>query len=181
MTMTLEGVRVSLTHRLFFTHGKVPLPIVQAAGWAPGPVWTDAENLAPTGFDPRTVESVVSRYTDYAIRPTSLWYWTINECGMRYTWLLSGGNEGNHENTSVLQVSGPTFGTWTFCTLSCIFMWPPRSVFRRQTTSFEWRHTVRPALWHTSIHLQTCRGRAVFYRCLLWHSSVQWVPGVFPG
>jgi len=26
--------------------GKDPLPIVEEAGWAPGPVWTDAENLA---------------------------------------------------------------------------------------------------------------------------------------
>ena len=30
--------------------GKDPVPIVQEAGWAPGPVWTDAENLAPTGI-----------------------------------------------------------------------------------------------------------------------------------
>ena len=30
--------------------GKDPVPIVQKAGWAPGPVWTGAENLAPTGF-----------------------------------------------------------------------------------------------------------------------------------
>ena len=37
-----------------FTSGKEPLPIVQEAGWAPGPVWTGAENLAPPGFDPRT-------------------------------------------------------------------------------------------------------------------------------
>jgi hypothetical protein len=27
-----------------------PVPIVQEAGWAPGPVWTDEENLAPTGI-----------------------------------------------------------------------------------------------------------------------------------
>ena len=27
-----------------------PLPIVQEAGWAPVPVWTCAENLAPTGI-----------------------------------------------------------------------------------------------------------------------------------
>jgi hypothetical protein len=33
-----------------FTRGKDPVPIVQEAGWAPGPVWTDAENLAPTGI-----------------------------------------------------------------------------------------------------------------------------------
>jgi hypothetical protein len=30
------------------TLGKDPVPIVQEAGWAPGPVWTSAENLAPT-------------------------------------------------------------------------------------------------------------------------------------
>jgi hypothetical protein len=29
---------------------KDPVPIVQKAGWAPGPVWTGAENLAPTGI-----------------------------------------------------------------------------------------------------------------------------------
>ena len=33
-----------------FTRGKEPVPIVQEAGWAPGPVWTGAENLAPTGI-----------------------------------------------------------------------------------------------------------------------------------
>ena len=33
-----------------FTPGKDPVPIVQEAGWAPGPVWIDAENLAPTGI-----------------------------------------------------------------------------------------------------------------------------------
>jgi hypothetical protein len=26
------------------------VPIVQEAGWAPGPVWTGAESLAPTGI-----------------------------------------------------------------------------------------------------------------------------------
>ena len=30
-----------------FTPGKYPVPIVQEAGWAPGPVWIGAENLAP--------------------------------------------------------------------------------------------------------------------------------------
>jgi hypothetical protein len=33
-----------------FTPGKDPVPIVQEAGWATGPVWTGAENLAPTGI-----------------------------------------------------------------------------------------------------------------------------------
>jgi hypothetical protein len=49
---------------LIFTPGKDLLPIVQEAGWAPGPVWTGAENLASLGFDPRTFQPVVSRYTD---------------------------------------------------------------------------------------------------------------------
>ena len=33
-----------------FTPGKDPVPIVQEAGQAPGPVWMGAENLAPTGI-----------------------------------------------------------------------------------------------------------------------------------
>ena len=56
-----------------FTPGKDPVPIVQEAGWAPGPVWTCAENLAPPGLDPATVQPVASRYTDYATRPTQNW------------------------------------------------------------------------------------------------------------
>jgi len=58
--------------RQHLTHGKEPVPIVQEAGWASGPVWTGAENLAPPGFDPRTVQPVGSCYTDYATRPTNL-------------------------------------------------------------------------------------------------------------
>jgi len=30
--------------------GKDPVPIVQEAVWAPGPVWTGAENLAHAGI-----------------------------------------------------------------------------------------------------------------------------------
>jgi len=47
---TRKGWGVSATPRLLFTSGKDPVPIVQEAGWAPGPVWTGAENLAPTGI-----------------------------------------------------------------------------------------------------------------------------------
>jgi hypothetical protein len=32
------------------TPDKDPVPIVQEAGWAPGPVWTGAQNLVPTGI-----------------------------------------------------------------------------------------------------------------------------------
>ena len=49
MTTALEGVR-GVTPRPLFTTGKDPITIVQEAGWAPGPVWTGAEKLAPTGI-----------------------------------------------------------------------------------------------------------------------------------
>ena len=43
--------------------GKIRYPLLED-GWAPGPVWTGAENLAPTGIRSRTVQPVASRYTD---------------------------------------------------------------------------------------------------------------------
>ena len=45
-----RGWGVSVTLRLLFTPGKDAVPIVQEAGWASRPVWTGAENLAPTGI-----------------------------------------------------------------------------------------------------------------------------------
>jgi len=68
---TRRGWGVSVTPRSLFTPGKDPIPIVQEAGWSPGPVWTGAEILAPPpGFDPQSAQPVASRYTDYATRPT---------------------------------------------------------------------------------------------------------------
>jgi len=40
---------VSLKPWPLFTPKKDPVPIVQEAGWVPGPVWTGAKNLAHTG------------------------------------------------------------------------------------------------------------------------------------
>ena len=39
-----------VTPRPLFTPGKDPITIIQEAVWAPGPVWTGEENLAPTGI-----------------------------------------------------------------------------------------------------------------------------------
>jgi len=61
---TRRGWGVSVTPRPLFTPGKDPVPIVQEAGWAPGPVWTSAENLASTGI----------RSPDHPARSQSL-YW----------------------------------------------------------------------------------------------------------
>jgi len=41
---------VNATPRPLSPQERDPVPIIQEAGWAPGPVWTGAENLAPTGI-----------------------------------------------------------------------------------------------------------------------------------
>ena len=61
---------VSITLRPLFTLGKNPVPIVQEAGWAPGPVWTVRKISPPPEFDLRTFQPVASRHTDWATRST---------------------------------------------------------------------------------------------------------------
>ena len=74
MTTALEGVRGQRHAQAAFHPRKDPVPIVQEAGWAPGPVWTGAENLAYTGI--RSPDRPArSRYTDWATRPTSYNIW----------------------------------------------------------------------------------------------------------
>jgi hypothetical protein len=49
-TSALEGGGWSAPRPSRFTPGKDPVPIVQEAGWTPGPVWTCAKNFALTGI-----------------------------------------------------------------------------------------------------------------------------------
>ena len=44
------GWVVNATPRPLFTPGKDPVPIVQEAVWAPGPLWTGTKYLALTGI-----------------------------------------------------------------------------------------------------------------------------------
>ena len=60
---------ISVTTRPLFTPRKDPVPIVQEAGCALGPVWTGAENLGPTRI--RSPDRPARTYFDYATRPTS--------------------------------------------------------------------------------------------------------------
>ena len=41
---------INVTPRLFYLRKTDTVPIVQEARWAPGPVWTNEENLASTGI-----------------------------------------------------------------------------------------------------------------------------------
>jgi hypothetical protein len=51
MTTALEGVEGSVSRPgRSLPPGKDPIPIVQEAAWAPGPVWTGSENLSPNGI-----------------------------------------------------------------------------------------------------------------------------------
>jgi hypothetical protein len=50
LTPALEVGGWSAPHPGRFTPGKDPVPIIQEAGWGPGPVWTCAKNLTPPGF-----------------------------------------------------------------------------------------------------------------------------------
>jgi len=50
MTSALDGVGGQIHALATFIPGKDPIPIVQEDGWSPWPVWTGAENFAPTGI-----------------------------------------------------------------------------------------------------------------------------------
>jgi hypothetical protein len=86
---TRRGWGVSVTPWPLFTPRKDPVPIVQEAGWAPGPVWTGAENLTPTRIQspdhPAHSQSLYRlRYPAHNFIYTSLkWMYVC-----MYVWLL---------------------------------------------------------------------------------------------
>ena len=61
-----RGVGNTTPRVILLTRQTDPLNLVQEAGWAPGQVWTGAENLTPPlkpEFDPQAVSTVAS-HTD---------------------------------------------------------------------------------------------------------------------
>ena len=48
LTSALEGWVATSSHRPLYLRERDPVPMVQKSGWAPGPVWTGAENFAST-------------------------------------------------------------------------------------------------------------------------------------
>jgi len=50
LTSALDGVSGQRHAPAALPSRKDPVPAVQEAGWAPGPVWTGAQNLDPTGI-----------------------------------------------------------------------------------------------------------------------------------
>ena len=84
-----RGEGVSFTPRPLFNPRKDPVPIVQEAGWAPGPVWTDAEYIAPTGI--RTLDLPVRSQSLYRLRYTAhnLPHTPLNIRKIEYFWNYS--------------------------------------------------------------------------------------------
>ena len=75
---TRRGCGFSVTPRPPFTSGKDPVPIVQEAGWSPRPVWTGAENLAPTGI--RSPDRPARSQSLYRLRyPAHIWQRAVSE------------------------------------------------------------------------------------------------------
>jgi len=70
MTAALEGGEWSAARPgPTLPPGKDPVPILQEAGWAPGPVWTGGKSHPHRDSIPD--RPARSRYTDWATRPTS--------------------------------------------------------------------------------------------------------------
>jgi hypothetical protein len=69
LTSALEGGGWSAPRPGRFTPGKDPVPIVQEGVWPQDRSGCVRKISPPPGFDPRTVQPVVSRYTDWATRP----------------------------------------------------------------------------------------------------------------
>ena len=84
---TRRGWGVSGTFRPLFTPGKDPVPIVQETGWAPGPVWTGAENLAYSGI--RSPDRPARRQSLYRVRyPAHTYLGGYRSSNKRKMWLV---------------------------------------------------------------------------------------------
>ena len=79
-----------------------PVPILQEAEWAPGPVWR-AENIVSTGIRSRTVQPVVSRYTDWATRSCVRCGWCRAQHHPHRTHDLRSGSQDHHPSKNSVQ------------------------------------------------------------------------------
>ena len=75
---TRRGWVVSSTPRSYFTPGKDPVPILQEAGWAPGPVWTDGKSRHHRDSIPNRPARSQSLYRLSYTGPPLLWEMLLN-------------------------------------------------------------------------------------------------------
>ena len=78
LTSGLDGGEWMTPRPRRFTPRKDPVPIVQEAGWTPGPVWTCEENVAPKGF--RSPNRPAHSQSLYRLRYPADWFMeTLNK------------------------------------------------------------------------------------------------------
>jgi hypothetical protein len=77
VTSALERGGLSASRPGRFTPGKDPVPIVQEAGWTPGPVWTCSKNLTPTGIrsPDRPARSQSLSRPEQLVTSVTYWQW----------------------------------------------------------------------------------------------------------
>jgi len=99
------GWMVNVTSRPFYPLN-YPVPIVQEAGWAPGSVWTGAENLAVNGiwFSDRPARSLSLYWQLYL---NSIWefisYHTVDTCNFHCTEIIAICYSGSYRVTGCLE------------------------------------------------------------------------------
>ena len=76
---------VSVTPRPLFTPRKTRYPLSRRLGGPQGRSGQVRKISPPLGFDPRTVQPVTSRYTDYATRSTCFLYCTQTQRHIKNT------------------------------------------------------------------------------------------------
>ena len=78
---------VSCTPRPYFTPEKDPVPIVQEAGWAPGPVWTGGK-FRPIGIRspdlPGRSSVAIPTELPGQLRFNLVFYYTLENAGIVY-------------------------------------------------------------------------------------------------
>lgn len=67
LTLALVGCGLLMPHPDHFTPGNDLVTTLKETGWAPGKSGRLRKTLPPLGLDPRTVQPVVSSFSDYAI------------------------------------------------------------------------------------------------------------------
>ena len=145
---------VSSTPRPHFTPRKDPVPIVQEAGWAPGPVWTGGKSRSHRDSIP-----------DRPARSQSLYGFFFSPLSAR----ASGGPQLPRYRGFMITLKHNTLGRTTLDELS----------FRRRDLyltihNTHKRHTctlpagfepVTPASKRPQTHALDCAGTASYYRC----------------
>jgi len=66
---------VNVTPPLLYPQKRDPIPFVQEAGWASGPVWMGVGVLAPTTF-----RTLMFGCTDYPFRLQEIWLLDVTLC-----------------------------------------------------------------------------------------------------